>query len=67
MIKFRVLILISCLLFGLSGCHATYYKVPVTKSKKRILPYNPKKDKSKKRTKIRNFKSLKHSKNINDH
>lgn len=68
--KLRFLGICLMLLFGgtyLSGCHASYYKIPITKSKKHFRPYDSKRDRGKKRTKIRKYKSLKRTKGINDH
>lgn len=49
-----------------AGCHATYYKVPITKSRKHFRPYDAKKDRGKKRVKITRYKSLKRTKGINE-
>lgn len=51
---------------ALESCHASYYKIPITKSRKHFRPYDAKKDRGKKRVKVRKFKSLKHTKGIND-
>lgn len=48
------------------ACRASYYKVPVVKSKKRFRPYDQKKDRRKKRTKIKKYKSLERTRKINE-
>ncbi|MFT7029608.1 MAG: hypothetical protein ACJA2C_000996 [Marinoscillum sp.] len=58
--------LVAAVLFS-SGCHASYYKVPITKSRNHIRPYDDKKDRGRKRVKTKKFKSLKTTKGINDH
>ena len=50
----------------LGACHATYYKIPVTKSRKHFSPYDAKKDKGKRRVKTKKYKSLKKTKGIRD-
>lgn len=60
--------LLSLFIIGsLDACRASYYKVPVVKSKKRFTPYDQKKDRGKKRTRIKKYKSLKHTKRIHEH
>lgn len=59
-----LVLLVSGLAF--SGCHASYYKIPITKSRKHFRPYNDKKDRGKKRVHIKKYKSLNRTKKIND-
>ncbi|WP_421877724.1 hypothetical protein [Marinoscillum sp.] len=58
-----IILLLSVQLF--SGCHASYYKIPITKSRKHFRPYDSKRDRGKKRVKIKKYKSLKRTKKIN--
>lgn len=50
----------------LPACHATYYKVPITKSRKHFRPYDDKKDRGKRRVKVKKYKSLIRTKKINE-
>lgn len=50
----------------LPACRASYYKVPITKSRKHLRPYDDKKDRGKRRIKVKKYKSLKKTKKIND-
>ncbi len=57
---------LSLFLFLLLGsCHASYYKIPITKSRSHFRPYDDKKDRGKKRVKIKKYKSLKKTNRIN--
>lgn len=54
--------LVLCLL--LSSCHASYYKVKITKPKRHFGYYDASKDSKKKRVKTVKYKSLKKTKRI---
>jgi len=55
--KFFFITFLSLLIIA-SSCQVSYYKVPITKSKKRFRPYDSKKDRGKKRIKTVKYKSL---------
>lgn len=66
-VRITIICILTLLATGtISACRTTYYKVPVVKNKKRFSPYDQKRDRWKKRTKITKYKSLKRTKHIND-
>ncbi len=61
---YRLAITYVFILLMLSACHASYYKVKVTKPRKHFGYYDASKDSKKKRIKTVKMKSLKSTKGI---
>ncbi|MFY0601447.1 MAG: hypothetical protein JXR03_17365 [Cyclobacteriaceae bacterium] len=62
--KISRILFYGLLMVCLSSCHASYYKVKVTKPKRHFGYFNAAKDSKKKRVKTVRYKSLKKTKGI---